>query len=228
LIDYHIPAGPGLAFLRESVVPGRSPADRGETMRLAGPIAEALARLHRGIGVAEYRLSKVVRGPFAERWRRFAADRDLSGALARRIADLIERDGDVAVSLCHGDLVASNILLTDQADAGAALSRPGTGFVLIDWEHARPGPIAFDLAKLHLAARHPDRALRAMRLALRDTFGCSSPTTSYQLEEQFALAHARMLTWHEHRRARAVAASRLEQLEADTRRRLAVLEDLLS
>ena len=54
---------------------------------------------------------------------------------------VIEKNGQAAVSLCHGGLVAGNLAVAN-----------GTVFFL-DWKFAHEGPIAFDLLKL--ALRYP-------------------------------------------------------------------------
>jgi thiamine kinase-like enzyme len=115
--------------------------------------------------------------------------------------------------LGHGDLVRSNILITNEH------------VVLVDWEHARGMPIAFDLAKLVLHARDPEEALTLIRK--RHPGLSRSPRESYSLERQIALGLVQMLSWTAPRQTRAQAAGRLDLFEHDTRARVDLLHRLL-
>lgn len=204
-----------LDYLQEELVDGRPPRDRGETELVLGRVLAGLARLQRAVGVERRPLSEVTHPDLPQRWERVAAELDLLPSLTAKVAGLLDRDGLVDVSLVHGDLVASNLLLTGAAQAPTP--------VLVDWEHARPRrPIAADLAKLHQSVRTPEVVVeRCEQLLGRGVAG------SYTVAEQFALAHAEMLSWHEHRAGRADAAGRRARYDADTGRRVGLLAELL-
>lgn len=218
LLEHRIIEESDLGYLRETVVRGRPPKNRGEVEALCLPVASRLQELHRGVGIEARPLSVAASDDLAEGWRAFGTADEVPDRLRRCVEDLIAADRDVEVSLCHGDLVASNILVFGAAP-------PEGNFALVDWEHARKAPIAFDLAKLHLNAREPAHASDLLRYALGGTVGVAAG--SYRLEEQLALAQVQMLSWHRHRVARARAAGRLERLQEDTRRRVELLESLL-
>ena len=207
----------GAAFLREGIVQGRHPTDRIEMQEVAGPIAEALHRFHVAIGIARWPLSRAATHTLPQGWETFARQSHVSQQLNRRVRRLIQRDAFLEVSLGHGDLVGSNILLTSTEGSDQ--------IVLLDWEHARPLPVVFDLAKLHLSARAPDVVLRQLHAVLDDELAHTAG--GYGLEEQLALAHVQMLAWHEHRYAKAARAGRLRFLRRDTDRRLELIEQLL-
>jgi Ser/Thr protein kinase RdoA (MazF antagonist) len=209
----HQRGGLQVAYLVEGLVEGRRPANRGETQRLLPTVVELLTRLHEAVGIASRPLSKVSSSGLLARWEGAVERERVPAAIDAAVRRLIERDADLEVSLGHGDLVASNMLIR------------GGQLTLVDWEHARSLPIAYDLAKPLMQARHPDAALERVRGSLTRTVGRSP--SSYRLEEQIALAHVQMLSWSERRRRKAETAGRVEQYEKQTAARIAVLRDLL-
>jgi aminoglycoside phosphotransferase (APT) family kinase protein len=124
----------------------------------------------------------------------------------------VKRDAYLAASLGHGDIVKSNVVV--------AGDRP----VLIDWEHARKMPVARDLAKPLLEAPDP---LGALDIVHRERLDLTVRAESYGLVEQLALAHVEMLTWTDHRRARARSAGRLDAFDRQLDRRTTLLGTLL-
>jgi tRNA A-37 threonylcarbamoyl transferase component Bud32 len=202
-----------VAYLLEELLTGRHPADRGEVQALLPALVVELTRLHRGVGIDRPRLSEVVAADLLDRWTDAVRTEGVSPAVDRVVRSLVERDARVEVSLGHGDLVGSNILLSDGR------------LVLVDWEHARSLPIAFDLAKPVLQARHLVAAIEAVRPALDGTVGEASD--SYRLEEQLVLAYVQRLTWSRERRQKAEAAGRLRRYEQQTARQLTAIAQLL-
>jgi thiamine kinase-like enzyme len=197
-----------------SAIDGRHPRDRGEVQGAAVALVARLGRLHASVGIEQRRLSEVASEQIASGWAFAAEHLDVAGPLDAKVRALLRRDALLDVSLGHGDLVGSNLLLDERGRV-----------VLIDWEHAGPLPIAFDLAKLHVQARNSAAAFAAFRRGLGNRVGRTRG--GYRLHEQFALGHVQMLSWHEHRLARATEAGREKQLRQDTRRRLDRLEELL-
>src|SRR5699024_12667282 len=90
------------------------------------------------------------------------------------VQNLIERNALLEVSLNHGDLVGSNILVSNE------------GFVLVDWEFAEHKPIAFDMAKIIINVDDIDSSIAKMHAGLGGVVGQESG--HYSLREQIALA----------------------------------------
>lgn len=214
-IDDHGSAPPfrGGVYLVEELVMGSHPVSRDEIQELAEPLAGLLHRLHRGVGVASHPLSATVHRKMPERWSAFVREFGVDGALDAAVRRLIERDELVEISLAHGDLVASNIMVN------------GGRIVLIDWEHAGEKPIAFDLAKIHLNSRDPVIAQANLERGLEHSVGHRSG--HYSFAEQLALAHVQMLSQHQTRATRAAKAGRSGALAAQTRARLKAITRLL-
>jgi hypothetical protein len=199
-------------FLLEEVVDGRHPWGAKQLQQQIPELFERLHRLHTAVGIEGKQFSSVVHRDFRHRWSTVVDQYSMPAPLVRAVATLIDRDAAVSVSLTHGDLVASNIVVTD------------TGPTLIDWEHARSQPIATDLAKLELVVHEPANILDTVRQlagAALEGPGC------YSLPEQIALAHVEILSWDAHRRERAKVAGRTEDFELITRRRVERLTHLL-
>ncbi len=217
LLDHGTDERRGVAFLREECVDGTHPANR-EAMRSVAPlIAARLRALQSGVGITVAPLSRLSSSQLLERWDSFAADEDVTPTLHRRVRRLLERDALLEVSLGHGDPVSSNIVLP----AGAVV---GDRLMLIDWEHARRMPVGMDLAKLHHQSADPTTTVEELR---RSAGSATPPRGTYAFTEQLAIAHALMLSWYERRRQRAAAVGRLEPLARDTRRRVALVDELL-
>lgn len=204
------------AWLVERTVLGR-PARKSQVPLLVEPVTARLHRVQREVGIGSRRLSDIVSPRFVRLWQQFAQGHVLDPALVARVDALVGRDDLVEVSLGHGDLVGSNILLTGD--------RPTDGFVLIDWEFAGERPIAFDLAKLHLACEDHAAAEEALERGLRRPLG--GGPGHYTFPEQVALAHVQALSWHDVRREKAEAAGRVTALEQMTARRIDSVAQLL-
>lgn len=200
-------------YLVEELVVGSHPVSRDEIQELAEPLAGLLYRMHRVVGVASHPLSATVHRKMPERWSEFVREFGVDDALDAAVQRLVERDEFVEISLAHGDLVASNIMVN------------GGRIVLIDWEHAGEKPVAFDLAKIHLNSRDPVIAQANLERGLEYSVGHRSG--HYSFAEQLALAHVQMLSQHRTRATRAAKAGRSGALAAQTRARLEAIARLL-
>ena len=202
-----------VAYLVERTVQGRSPDQGAPVLEAIPALVTKLHRLHHGVGITHERLSALVHAELPRRWQALVDTGMVSAAVDAAVRELIARDALLEVRLGHGDLVGSNIL------------RSGSEVMLIDWEYAGRQPIAFDLAKLHLAAGPAGPALDRLREGLGDDVGVAAD--HYPLPEQLALAHVQILSWQASRYARAAQAGRLPALERQTRLRLTAIEELL-
>ncbi len=200
------------AYLVEELLHGSHP-----TREQLPEVAEALARqlhlLHQGVGVASCPLSTVVHPQTRARWETFVRTGVVGLALDRAVHRLLERDALLEVSLTHGDLVSSNILVREGRTA------------LIDWEYAGEQPIAFDLAKVHLNSVDQDATQASLQRGLQQSLGYDRD--HYAFPEQLALAHIRVLSWHQPRRRKSEAAGRTGFLDRQTRHRLQSIARLL-
>lgn len=201
-----------VAYLVEEFAHGRV-AVFDEIPDLAEPIARRLSAVHDGAGTSAQRLSEITHRDFSSRWSEVAQAAKIDPALSAAVTELIGRDALLDVSIGHGDLVASNIMVTND------------GFRLIDWEYAGQMPIAFDLAKLTVAHRDHQRVHAAVHRGVGSRPG--TRRDHYTFDEQIALAHAQMLSWNQARAARAKAAGRTSFLRSGMRRRVQALRYLL-
>lgn len=205
----HTPSG---AYLVEQTLPGR-PARPWQLSKFAGAIADRLITAQAAHGIDKARLSTIVHRDFLNRWHAAAELIDLSAGIRSTVVALVARDHQLDVSMIHGDLVASNVLISDD------------DFSLIDWEYATSGPIAFDLAKLEINADRPNDVRRAVLTALEGRLGTQAG--GYTVREQLALGHVQVISWHAARLERAIAAGREAHLTANTRARVEAIETLL-
>lgn len=168
-------------YLLEPVVLGRHPATDSERLAAARDLVPSLVRAYATSGRRNRRLSKVVPRDLVPRLEAVLDDAVLwplpdeeRASLRRFLLDLVRRDDRLPTSVAHGDLVATNIVRRDDGH-----------HVLIDWEHARELPVAFDLGKLLLTAGGDAEVTRAAGVAVAAT-GRSSGR-SYTWEEQLLL-----------------------------------------
>lgn len=204
----------GLQWLHERVVDGRHPTRASEVSEIADDVLAAVEPLYRASGTCSRPFSAVAAPDTASRWSEAVATLPSLAPLDAPVRELLAADRDVEVGLAHGDLVATNVVVTD---AGA--------IVLVDWEFARRRLVAGDLAKLALQASDPEHVLTHAERRLGDLVG--APRASHPLRHQVALAHVLMCTWHAHRRAKAAAAGRLGSFDRGTARRARLLGRLL-
>lgn len=200
-------------YLVEEISRGRHPRGAEQLEATIAALTAGLSAVHAGAGVRDQPLLEVLGEGFAARLRNVIAVEHVDPAVDRVVEELLGRAGTVPVSLGHGDLVASNILINSDA------------VTLIDWEYAGWMPVLFDVAKVHLHCTDPGRAADLLEEGLRPTLRRGS--RDYSAREQLALAHLRFLSWDVKRRRRAVAAGRLSQFEDMTRQRWRTVAQLL-
>lgn len=167
----------GLRYLTEDWIEG---VPLGNSKRMAAKmpfILEGLGQVHEGYGLHTARASEVWPRGFGEQWQGVREAGLVSPEVGGWVADLLAADKRVRISWSHGDLVASNVLGTDD------------GVVLIDWEHSSERPLMHDAAKLHLFAADKD-ALLDMLLA---EWGGQEVAGGYTPAEELAIVHARFL-----------------------------------
>lgn len=206
--------GEPVAYLFEELIDARQLRNRKEVGERIGEVAELLTDLHASVGVASEPVERVVRRDLPQLWAEAVVEHDLDPSVGDAVQALFARNERLEVSISHGDLVASNILVTDD-----------DRLVLVDWEFSRTQPIAFDLAKPLLQAADPEAALERLRHAVAPTLPASS--ASFTLEEQLTIAVARALSGSARKRAKAEKAGRLDAWAEDGRRRRELLELLL-
>jgi len=131
------------------------------------------------------------------------------------MAVLLTRRTTLPTGWCHGDLVFSNIIVG--ADGRHHL---------VDWEYARPGPLAGDLTKLMCAVPDPWPLVTLLERSVT-TQDIGAAPGRYGLTEQLMLMLLRELSWWESRYEAAQRAGRHRQFRSATRRRMRLLEGLV-
>lgn len=200
------------AYLVESTVQGQ-PATRAQLRNLISPITAQLHRVHQGVGITSKPLTEVVGTGYGWRWSKFRRALDIDPRIDHAVQNLIERNALLEVSLNHGDLVGSNILVSNE------------DFVLVDWEFAEHKPIAFDMAKIIINVDDIDSSIAKMHAGLGGVVGQESG--HYSLREQIALAIVLTLTWYPNHAAKAKVARRMAPLQRQTTKRLNAIKQLL-
>lgn len=209
-------------FLLEPVLYGASPLHRGVRMEAVHELVPTLARAYVADGLEDRRLSEIEGSDLAQRleegiatlaeaWQPHWGDR---GRLERALARLVRRDRTLPCAMCHGDLVASNLM-----------RGPDGCLRVIDWELAGEGPVAFDLAKLLLNSRDPWAVSVRHAAALRAFHGYG--VRRYTWPEQLTLYLANRLSRLPRRRAVAERAGRLPQFERQLDQHLRFLRRLV-
>lgn len=202
----------GLRYLVEDWVHGPVARNSLELQALLPAILDGLARVHRGHGLLRVPPSRHWGPDLRRRWAATAATEVVPPDVANRVHRLLDKDPPVRVSWTHGDLVASNILTTDD------------GVVLLDWERSGESAVMNDMAKLHLFSREPDRALGVLLSAWPTTVpaGAASPA------EELAIAHAQLLSRYPVRRQALARHHRLPIYERQVRRQVDRLRQVLT
>lgn len=200
------------AYLVETTVAGQ-PATRTQLRDLIAPLTAKLHRVHQGVGITSKPLIDVVGTGYAWRWSKACQSIDVEPQIDQRVRNLIDRNDQLETSLSHGDLVGSNILVSDQK------------FVLVDWEFAEHKPIAFDMAKIIINVDDVETTLAIMHTGLGGIIGQESD--HYTLHEQIALAIVLTLSWHPNHAAKAQVAGRTDALKRQTTKRLQAIKQLL-
>ncbi|SDU77144.1 phosphotransferase [Jiangella alkaliphila] len=207
-------------YLAETVIYGRHPSGPAERLNAAADVGTALCDGYRATMTGLRRLSATTHPAFRDRIDAALGpepNRDWTPETLARLRDrvlrLIDQDRRLPVAVTHGDLVATNIIRS-----------PDGRHHLVDWEHGRTGPVAFDLVKLILTSGDPARLLDALSATTR---GFAGRRRCYSWEEQLALGIAQFLSWSEAGRRSAAAVGRLHRYEAEHRARLRLLVMLL-
>lgn len=211
-------------YLLERVVHGRHPRTPEEVRAAAEDLLPALARAYRASGRLVHTVSAMLPRDLPERLASAVSDDstpwpcadDERAETGRFLVDLVAANRRLVCALGHGDLVATNIV---RADDG--------GHVLIDWEHGRVLPVAFDVGKL-LRTAGADHGLRRRAAAVtgwRRHLGRGMYTWS----EQLVLGLCLRLAYAPERHRRAVAAGREDRFvrehEAEVRHLLELVAD---
>lgn len=199
------------AFLIEDTVEGET-ATRSDLETLLVPLAQQLHAVHQGVGITDKRASVVLGQHARERWTDFVKLHNLTPELDCKVRKLLDRDALLEVSLTHGDLVNSNILVSND------------DFVLVDWEWAMTKPIAFDLSKMIINVSNLDQTLEQMQIGLGDI---GTRKSHYNFREQVALALVQALTFYKRQLHRARKAKRLGPLKRQTTKRVNALSQLI-
>ena len=212
IYDHGTIRGGAGAYLVEDTVVGES-ATRSQLESLIVPLAQRLQKVHQGVGIQDRHLSKIVGGSYRVRWSNFVETQNIDATIDHAVQRLIDRNDLLEVSLTHGDLVNSNILVNDH------------DFVLVDWEFAEMKPIAFGMSKMIINVRDLDRVVQDMHSGLGGEIGTRDGY--YTFREQIALSLVLTLSWHKNHLAKAKIAKRTDALARQTSKRLSTLKGLL-
>jgi len=201
----------GLRYLVERWVDGDPLTTRLRMAEHLPQIIEGLSRVHLGYGVHARRASEIWHTGFREQWQEVRAAGLVAEEAGAHVADLLAADKRLRLSWSHGDLVASNVLGTDD------------GVVVIDWEHAMERPVMHDAAKLHLFAADKDPLLDL----LLDEWGDPKAAEGYTAAEELAVVHARFLSRAPVRMAELAGHRRQGVYARQVARQAALLADTL-
>lgn len=200
-------------YLMEEWIDG-APVLTSAGLALATPaVLDGLAGVHRGHGTELVRCSQAWSEQFPAWWRRSVESGVVAPGVGEQVAALIEADRHVRVSWTHGDLVASNVL-----------RRTDGRVALIDWEHAREGPVMLDGAKLHLFSATPEQTLEDLLAWPAQRW---PGRTACTVAQDLALAHAFFLSRYAQRREALAGHDRLAVYERQVRRQAQRLEAVL-
>lgn len=200
------------AFLIEETVAGET-ATRSQLEALITPLTQQLRAVHQGVGISD-KTAGTVLGPHSQGlWNEFVELHGVDAIIDQKVRRLFDRDDLLEVSITHGDLVNSNILVKDHE------------FVLVDWEWASVKPIAFDMAKMIINVSNLEQTLQSMHAGLGGDLG--TKTSHYTFREQLALALVQTLTFYKRQSVKARKAKRTAALARQTDKRLRALTKLL-
>lgn len=200
------------AYLIEETVEGET-ATRPQLETIIASLTEQLQQVHEGVGVSDKRASAVLGRHARSRWEAFLDQHSLDPRINERVQQLFNRDNLLEVSLTHGDLVNSNILVEDDR------------FVLVDWEWSSTKPIAFDMAKIIINVSDLNKFLHEMHTGLGSHLGARQ--SHYTFREQVALALVQTLTFYTRQSVKARKANRTAALKRQTTKRVNALTELL-
>jgi hypothetical protein len=126
----------GFHYSCEELVLGRRFSAWLDRAAFKADILPQLTATYRAYGVERQSLSRFLPTDLVAKVETALGADQRSAGFIRDLRAVVERNGLVCVSLCHGDLVPSNL----------AISK--TGVVFLDWERSGPGVIAFDLLRI--------------------------------------------------------------------------------
>lgn len=201
------------AYLVEETVAGET-ATLEELEAIIVPLTTQLHSAQKAVGIGDKKLSEVLDQHTRQRWAEFVATKNIDAQIDTTVRSLMDRNELLEISVTHGDLVNSNILVD------------GSDFVLVDWEWASIKPIAFDMAKMIINVSDVDKVLIDMHRGLGGSLGTRK--SHYSFREQIALALVQNLTFYNKQSAKAKKAQRVGALERQTRKRLSALQQLLA
>lgn len=208
----HGQLGDGLRYLLEGWVLGRPLMSSRRMAEKVPYILEGLSQVHEGYGVHTRRASEIWTARFPEQWQAVRDAELVPEQVGAHIAELIAADKRLRMSWSHGDLVASNVIGTDD------------GVVIIDWEHAGERPVMHDGAKLHqfTADKGP-----LLDLLLQE-WGNEQGADGYTTAEELAVLHARFLSRAPTRMAELAGHKRSGVYARQVRRQAELLGDVLA
>ena len=208
-------------YVVEPLVLGRHPFSVEARVAAATDLLPSLARSWRAYGPVDRTVSDAFDTRLLRRLWPVLGDpavrRELESLsrfrLYRRLWWLVRRNRTLPFAPGHGDMVSTNII-----------REPDGRHLLVDWEHGREMPIAFDVAKLLLTSGQPLEVNRRLADTLA-VFGAGPDR--YRWNEQLALGVCRLLTWSSDRRDRAHAAGRGRQFDIERVAQVRLLVELL-
>lgn len=209
-------------FVLEPAVLGTAPANAAQRDAAVDELLPTLARAYRAYGVTDRPLREVedddleagAAAGFAALPEGCVPTASEVRALVGEVARLVARDRLLPCALCHGDLVASNVI----RDRDGQLH-------LVDWELAGDGPIAFDVGKLLVNTSDPVAVSARHQHALQPFHGYG--LRRYTWPQQLTLYLANRLSRVPRARATAERAGRMPQFERQYQRYLRMLRELV-
>jgi len=208
-----------MAYLVEPIVFGHHPGAGREKSDTAGTLIRGLLAAHRVAGLRDEppRLNPLTFERLADLFTQveWSPTWPAPDALTRECRQIVESGSTEAIGWCHGDLVYSNVIIGED---GAVH--------LVDWEHARIGPVAADFAKLISATYDPNPALSVLEESVTgDDIG--PRPGRHSLRHQLAISVMRYLSWSPPKRERAASAGRAEIYDRGVQRSIDLLVELL-
>lgn len=152
-------------FVIQEFVPGRRFEGRRDQRRFVYSALPQLLATYRRHGIRDAPLGDVLQHDTLPRVREITGEMDSAPPFLARLARILAADPAVPISLCHGDLVPSNLVIS------------GGRIVFLTWERAREDCVVFDLVRFAMAqprSRYLTRvvsAAAAQFVAGPDAFG---------------------------------------------------------
>ncbi len=152
-------------FVIQEFAPGRRYEGRRDQRRFVYSALPQLLATYRRHGIRAAPLGEVLQRDTLPRVREIAGDKDSAPPFLARLARVVAADPAVPVSLCHGDLMPSNLVISSGRT------------VFLTWERAREDCVVFDLARFAMAqprSRYLNRAVAAAAAQLgagQDAYG---------------------------------------------------------